>query len=116
MFANILIGKTITLTELKAITEQGYGFMVKAVVDLDKQIMVIGAELHVDEEGFLLDSGSEQASLWGINIFPDKPRGEWIQFDSMINVRPTQNNKSRSVENLDLQKQIKTIVDKLVLA
>ncbi len=114
MFSNILIDKPIKLSELKSISEQGYGFMVKAVVDIKKKVMVIGAELHVDEEAYLLDSGSEQANLWGINIFPDKIRSEWIQFDSMINIRPTQNNKSRSVEDQELQKQIAKIIDQLV--
>ncbi len=113
-FSSILIDKAIDLAEITAIAGKGYGIMVKAVVDIQQEIMVIGSELHVDEESSLLDLGSKQENLWGINIFPAKPRAEWIQFDSMINLRPSQNNRSRSVEDPQIQQRIRDIVDKLI--
>lgn len=113
-FHTILVDKVMSLAEIAAIAEKGYGVMVKAVVDIQKEIMVIGSELHVDEESYLLDLGSSQEDLWGINIFYAKPRTEWIQFDSMINLRPSQNNRSRSVEDPQNQERIKEIVDKLI--
>ncbi|OGY89575.1 MAG: hypothetical protein A3B30_02395 [Candidatus Komeilibacteria bacterium RIFCSPLOWO2_01_FULL_52_15] len=94
-----IIASPIPAAELKRIAKEGFGDMVKAVVDLDKKIMAVGGELHADEEALLLDKGSKQNSLWRINIYPDQPRDSWIEYDSMINIRPSQNNRSRNIEN-----------------
>lgn len=103
----------ISRDELTEIAKQQFGDMVKAVVDVDRGIMAIGGELHSDEEAILLDHGSQQRHLWGINLYPDKPVGEWIEFDSMINVRPSAGNRSRNVESQDLRDTITRIVDRL---
>ena len=88
--------------------------MVKAVVDVSRGIMAIGGELHADEEAVLLDQGANQADLWGINLYPDAAPSERIEFDSMINVRPAQGNRSRSVEDPVLQARIRDLVARLV--
>lgn len=77
--------------------------------------MVIGGELHSDEEAFLLAGGSEQRFLWGINLYPSMPDEDWLEFDSMINVRPAMGNRSRGVEDPDVQAKIKAIVRELVV-
>lgn len=87
-----------------------FGDLVKAVVDVDKQIMAVDAELHADLEAFLLDNGSKQKSLWGINLYPEMAGSDFIEFDSMINMRPSQNNRSRSVESEEIRKKIIEIV------
>ncbi len=87
--------------------------MVKAVVDVKREIIGIDAEMHADIEQFLLADGSEQDDLWGINLYPDGfDESGMIEFDSMINVRPRQGNRSRSVENLEMQQKIREIVAK----
>lgn len=88
--------------------------MVKAVVDVARRIMAVGGELHSDEETLLLDEGSRQADLWGINLYPNEMGDDWIEFDSMINVRPSQMNRSRGVESVELQQAIRDIVRALV--
>lgn len=93
-----------------------FGSLVKAVVDIEKEIMVVDADLHADQEQMLLENGSQQEHLWGINIYPNKiDEPGWIVFDSMINLRPSFGNKSRSVENLEIQQKIRTIIGKLVV-
>ena len=78
--------------------------LVKAVVDIEKEIMIVDAELHADEELMLLDHGSEQKNLWGINLYPDRIGNDnWIEFDSMINLRPSWGNKSRGVDDPNIQ-------------
>jgi hypothetical protein len=72
--------------------------MVKAVVDVEKEIMAVDAELHADEEALLLEKGSRQEDLWGINIYPEMPENERIEFDAMINLRPSQGNRTRGVD------------------
>ncbi len=110
-----IIKDTISKKELTDITENQFGDLVKAVVDVKKEIMAIGGELHADEESLLLQNGSSQENLWGINIYPNNPEENWVEFDSMINVRPAQKNRSRSVESLDIQRKIRDIVNRLIL-
>jgi len=96
-------------------SEKMFGGLVKAVVDIEKEIMVVDAELHADEELLLLEEGSQQKNLWGINIHPDKIENKnWIVFDSMINLRPSQGNRNRGVDNPQIQEKIRLIVGKLV--
>lgn len=110
-----LVSDSIGLEELKKMSEKMFGNLVKAVVDVKKGIMVVDAELHADEEMFLLEQGSKQSDLWGINIYPELIGGEdFIEFDSMINLRPSEGNLTRGVENEEIQKKIKNIVIKLI--
>ncbi|MBI4520224.1 MAG: hypothetical protein HY701_05265 [Gemmatimonadetes bacterium] len=88
--------------------------MVKVVVDVHRRVMAIGGELHSDEEALLLDDGSRQADLWGVNLYPGESPPQWIEYDSMINVRPTQGNRSRGVDDSSLRETIRGIVESLV--
>ena len=88
--------------------------MVKGVVDIEQEIMALGGELHADEEAFLLENGSQQRNLWGINLYPDMGGADFLEFDSMINIRPSQNNRSRDVEDHQNRKKIQIIIRKLV--
>lgn len=109
-----LVDKSITLEELKKIPSRIFGGLVKAVVDIKKEIMVVNADMHADEERYLLDKGSKQDDLWGINLYPDEAGENFIEFDSMINVRPRQNNYSRNIENAKITEKIVKIVKTLV--
>lgn len=107
------VNKKISKDELSDIAKERFGDMVKAVVDIDLGIMAIGAELHADEEAMLLEHGSKQENLWGINIYIDKPVDEMIEFDSVINIRPHQNNRSRDVLDPTLKEKIITTINNL---
>ena len=109
-----IIDQKITLGDLSEIAAHQFGDMVKFVVDVEKEIMAIGGDLHADEEAALLEVGSLQANLWGINFYPDNTGAERVEFDSMINIRPSQNNRSREVEDAKLREKITQIVNKLV--
>ena len=109
-----IVEETIDIEELIKIGEEGFGDLIKAVVDIEKEIMAIGGELHADEEAILLSLGSKQETLWGINFYPQKKNEEFIEFDSVINLKPTQGNRSRGIENPQIQKRIKEIVERLI--
>lgn len=109
-----LVGKEISLTELKKMSSGMFGGLVKAVIDVNKEIMVVNAEMHADEEQYLLENGSKQDDLWGINLYPDLTGDDFIEFDSMINVRPRLDNFSRNIEDEKLRERIIKIVNKLV--
>lgn len=109
-----IVKDTISIQELGKMAEELFGDYVKAVVDVEQNIAAFGGELHADEEAELLQEGSKQENLWGINIYPDKSRDEWIEFDSMINVRPSQNNRSRTVESEEIRDKIGKIINKML--
>jgi Protein of unknown function (DUF5674) len=109
-----ILSEPITLDELRQLAVDQFGDFVKAVVDVREGVMAIGGELHADEEAALLEQGARQADLWGINIYPDRVGTERIEFDSMINVRPAQGNRSRSVDDPGIQQRIQDIVARLV--
>ena len=110
----ILVKEPITLEALKNIANKNDSDLVKAVVDIKLQIFAIGGYMHADEEKELLDLGSHQDNLWGINLYPDLENEDFIEFDSMINVRPRLNNFTRGIDSTELQKKIVSIVTKLV--
>ncbi len=76
--------------------------------------MAIGVEMHADEEKELLENDSRQENLWGINLYPDQTEDNFVEFDSMINIRPRQNNRSRDVEDALTRQKIVEVVNKLI--
>jgi len=101
----------ISVIELRDMAEKMYGSLVKADVDIAKGVLLVDMEMHADGEAYLLENGSQQADLWGINLHPDKfGADDFIEFDSMINIRPRQKNPSRDVLDENVRKQIRGIV------
>ena len=105
----------IKLDELSKMAEDMFGDLVKAVVDVARDMMVVDAELHSDEEALLIEHGSDQADLWGINLYPGLEGDDFVEFDAMINLRPSRGNRSRGVEDPAIRERIRRIVNDLVL-
>ena len=106
----------ISISELSSMAESMYGNLVKGVVDLAWSALVVDAEMHADEEQYLLENGSSQMDLWGINLYPSKfGTDEFIEFDSMINIRPRQNNMSRGIEYEKIRQQIISLVSTKII-
>lgn len=108
------IGAPVSLDDFKRMAQGLFGHFVKDVVDVNRKILAVDGELHADEEALLLESGSRQEDLWGINIYPDLGMPDRIEFDSVINIRPSQGNKSRGVDNPEIRDAILNIVEELV--
>lgn len=111
-----IVTKTIAIPELLEMAAGMFGNLVKAVVDTDRGIMAVDGELHADEEKMLLEDGSRQEHLWGINIYPEMDRNgpDFLEFDSMINLRPRQKNLSRGVDDPAIREKIAAVVRELV--
>lgn len=111
-----LLTEKITLTDLLDMARRTFGNLVKAVVDVERNLLVVDAELHADQESFLLENGSRQDDLWGINLYPEFPKSDenFVEFDSMINIRPLAENRSRSVDNPEIRAKILRIVGEWV--
>lgn len=110
-----IVRTKISLATLNTMADKMFSRLVKAVVDVEKEIMAVDADLHADQEELLLEDGSDQKNLWGINLHPDKFNTEgWIEYDSMINLRPSWGNKTRSVDDPKIREKIVNIINKLV--
>ena len=110
-----IIEQPMKRSELEDIAKNQFGIFIKAAVDIEKEIMAIGGELHADEEALLIEQEeSKQEHIWGINLYPDKSGEEWIEFNSMINLKPSLGNRTRSIDNPDIRKKIIKIVAELI--
>ena len=111
-----IIKDSVGKQELINMANEGFGDLVKAVVDISQEIMAVGGELHADEEVLLMEKeNSRRENTWGINIYPKKAGDKLIEFDSMINIKPSLGNRSRNVENSETGEIIKKIVRKLII-
>jgi len=104
----------VSLKELKKSADDSYGGLVKAVVDIGRGLIAVNAELHSDLEALLTDSGSAREDLWGINLYPELPGDDFIEFDSMINLKPSQGNITRGVEDTNIRRLISDQVNKWI--
>lgn len=110
-----IIDRQIQLRQLVGMQEHYFGDMVKGVVDVKRGLLAVDAELHADLEKYLLESGSAQPDLWGINLYPELEGDEFLEFDSIINIRPSQNNPSWDVLDPVVREEIRTLVSNLVV-
>ena len=111
----MILKEPVSIAELTSVANELYGDMVKAVADVKNNVIAIDAELHSDLERMLLEEGSEQENLWGFNIYPEMGDEDFVEFDSLINIRPRQNNRSRSVEDENLRSKIIEIINKYII-
>ncbi|MFN8570841.1 MAG: DUF5674 family protein [Gemmatimonadaceae bacterium] len=109
-----IIRVPVSRSDIARRAEEGFGDMVKDVVDITREVMAIGAELNSDEEAALVADGSRQTDLWGINLHPADSSDAWLEFDSLINVRPSQGNRTRGVDDVGVQRRIRQVLSSLV--
>lgn len=111
-----IVRSPITRAELSALAYEGFGDVIKAVVDVRQEIMAIGGELHADEEVLLTEEcGSKRSDTWGINLYPKEFGDAFIEFDSMVNIKPASGNRSRGIESPEVRETIKRIVSRLII-
>lgn len=109
-----ILTEKISRGQLKELAANTFVDMIKCVADVNRGLLAVDAELHADLESMLLENGSEQEFLWGFNLYPDETGEDFIEFDSLINIRSWQGNRSRDVEDEKVRKQIKELVSKFV--
>ena len=110
----LILERPISRAQLKEYAANTFGDMIKCVADVDMGLLAIDAGLHADLERMLLENGSQQASLWGFNLYPDETGEEFIEYDSLINIRSWQGNPSRDVLNQDVREKIAGIVGEFI--
>lgn len=110
----LILTEKISRARLKELAANTFVDMIKCVADVNRGLLAVDAELHADLESMLLENGSEQEYLWGFNLYPEETGEDFIEFDSLINIRSWQGNRSRDVEDEKVRKQIKELVSKFV--
>ena len=104
----------ISLERVRELARQRFGDMIKGVVDVRRDVLLLDADLHADQEAELLAEGSVRVDVWGINLYPDLSGEDWLEFDSMINLRPSFGNRSRGVDDPAIRQAIAALVGRLV--
>lgn len=111
-----IITQKISKLHLKQLCDSWFGDMVKLVIDVEKEIIAIGGELHADAEALLLEQGCQQQHLWGANFYPGHSPGERIHYTALINIRPHQDNPSFEILDESIKAKVKHIIEKLILS
>lgn len=110
-----IVKEKISREELRALAHEQYGDIIKAVVDVDQAIMGVGGELHVDIQSLLIEKESSRGdTTWGVNLYLGKTGDDFIEFDSMINLKPLLGNRSRGVEDAKIREKVREVVERLV--
>ena len=110
----VTVSNPITLDELHGLVPGRFRDFVKGVVDLRRGLLLLDADMHADQEAALLAEGSDQRDLWGINLYPQLDGPDWLEFDSMINLRPSFGNRSRGVDDAGTRAAIGALVESVV--
>ncbi|MEK7601293.1 MAG: DUF5674 family protein [Patescibacteria group bacterium] len=110
-----IIETTISLNGLRDVAEEFYGDMVKGAVDIGKGIAAFGGEYHIDASNLLVEHGSRQGDIWGFNILLDQSRETWIEYTSLINIRPQAGNRGMEVMDAKVRDRMKKILDALIV-
>lgn len=110
-----IVSGQITLDELREIAKEFYGNMIKGVVDIKKEIVAFGGQYHMDSNLRLIEMGSEQKNVWGFNINFDQPKENWIEYVSLINIRPLVGNRRMEVEDEEIRETMKKIINSKII-
>ena len=100
--------------ELRRLVDLFFEDMVKYVVDVSRGVVAVGGEMHADAEEALLEDGSRQPDLWGANYYPGRGREECIEYTSLINIRPAQDNRSMEVRDPAIRERIRELTWALI--
>jgi hypothetical protein len=103
-----IVEDPISLEELRELAREFYVTMIKGVVDIEKEIVAFGGEYHMDANRILLEHGSNQSDIWGFNVELDRPRDSWIEYVSLINIRPLDGNRDMEVQDKTIRAKNET--------
>lgn len=110
-----VIDKSISINDLRQMAKEGFGDFVKGVCDIEKEVLALGGELHSDCYEALIENGSQGGNIWGFNIFPDFSKEKCLEFTSLINIRPKQNNRFMEIQSEETRQRITQIIEKIII-
>ena len=107
----LIIREPATPEQISQMAETYFGLMIKLAVDIEKEILAGGGDLHADCEQTLLEDGSQQVDVWGADWYPELKR---VGFESLINIRPRQQNRGMEIQDPVIREKIEVIVRRLL--
>ena len=110
----VVVASRIERAELARLVESFFRDMVKYVVDVRRRVAAVGGELHSDGERLLLDAGSQQPDLWGANYYPGRGPDYCIEYTALINIRPSQDNRSMEIQDPGTRELVREITFELI--
>jgi len=110
----VFVDSPLSAAELRRLVAAHFEDMVKYVVDVHHGVAAVGGELHADEEALLLERGSRQEDLWGANYYPGEGEEGCIEFTSLINIRPSQGNRSMLIEDEGIRARVREVTFSLI--
>jgi hypothetical protein len=106
----VIVREPVTPSELAEMRTES-GSFIKLAVDLQRGVLAGGGELNADCEQALLQDGSQQQDIWGGDWFPDIQE---VGFESLINIRPRQDNRSLELQSPVVRQRFEAIVRRLL--
>ncbi len=111
-----IVKQKLSHEELATITKENYGDMMKVVVDIEKGICAVGGEFHAEGKKLLMEKeGCEAKNLYGARLYPWQSPENRLDYTSQINPRPEEGRNNATIEDKDLRKTIKAVINKLLL-
>lgn len=109
-----IVEDSITKEEMAEIAQEFYVNIIKGVIDVEREIIALGGEYHMDANMVLIEHGSQQDNIWGFNIYLNRDGDDWLEYASLINIRPAAGNRSMFIEDKELCDKIKKIISKKI--
>lgn len=94
---------------LDALAKEWHVSLVKGVADISRGVVALGGEWHIDANNVLIEDGSEQKNLWGFNVYPKEQGDKAIEYNSLINIRPMQGNRSMEIMDDEIRKAVRRV-------
>lgn len=110
-----ILQQPISRAKLRTLAQNTFGDMIKCVADIRLDLLALDADLHADLEQMLLKNGSAQENLWGFNLWVEETGEDFIEYDSLINIRSWQGNPSRDVLDPEVREKIRQIVEQFII-
>ena len=110
-----ILQQPISRAKLRTLAQNTFGDMIKCVADIRLDLLALDADLHADLEQMLLKNGSAQENLWGFNLWVEEAGEDFIEYDSLINIRSWQGNPSRDVLEPEVRENIRQIVEQFII-
>lgn len=110
-----IIKDQISLEDLQILAKEFYGNMIKGVADIERRVVAFGGEYHMEANMMLIEDGSSQANLWGFNVYFKKPREDWLEYISLINIRPAAGNFDMMIGDEQIRNKVKEIVNSKIV-
>jgi len=84
---------------------------IKLAVDVERGIIAGGGTLHADCEEVLIEDGSKQEFVWGVDWIPVTKE---IRYEALINLRPRHKNRSMRILDPSIRAKVAEIVGKFL--